>query len=211
MGFLDWFRRPPRIDDRAGLTDYLDSRAAFVVQKGIFDFSRGAAGPHFSQLIKEPAYVEAVDEARWNSYPLALSAVVEMVHGVLLPAATGAMPLAEALQGVAFAIVDRYPVPQAIGAEAWAAARAELGRRVIHIALHPPKAVKDIVLPIADQFFANLPIHQRLRGAYNEIVTNNLRSNLLRMHDDFTRRADVAALMGALDVARERAVVTQHG
>ena len=161
MGFLDWFRRPPPIDDRPALVEFLDSRAAFLTQKGIFDFSRAAAGPSFSSLIKEAAFAAAVDEARWKSYPLVLSCVVEMVDGVLRPLAQGAMPLAEALQASAFEIIDRYPVPKPIEPAAWAEARAALGLRIIHIALHPPKRVKDIPLQIAPQFYDNLPIHQR--------------------------------------------------
>lgn len=201
MGFLDWFRRSPPIDDRSGLVEYLDSRAAFLTQKGIFDFSRAAAGPSFSMLIKEATFAAAVDEARWKSYPLTLSCVVEMVDGVLRPLAKGAMPLAEALQAAAFEIIDRYPVPKPIEPAAWAEARNSLGLRIIHVALHPPKHVKDIPLQIAPQFYDNLPIHQRLRGSANEIVTNNLRTSLIRMREEFEGCANVAALVTALGVA----------
>lgn len=143
----------------------------------------------------------AVDEARWKSYPLALSCVVEMADGVLRPLAGGAMPLAEALQAAAFEIIDRYAVPKPIEPAAWAEARAALGLRIIHIALHPPKRVKDIPLQIAPQFYDNLPIHPRLRGSANEIVTSNLRTNLLSMHEEFTGRVNVAVLVKALGVA----------
>jgi hypothetical protein len=201
MGILDWFKRPPPIDDRPALLEFIDSRAAFLTQKGIFDFSRAAAGPSFSQLIKEPAFAEAVDEARWKSYPLTLFCVVEMADGVMRPMATGAMPLAEALQAAAFEIIDRYPTPKSIDPAAWAEARAALGLRIIHVALHPPKYVKDIPLQIASQFHDNLPIHERLRGSASEIVTNNLRTGLIRVHKEFTERADCAALVAALGVA----------
>ena len=201
MGFLDWFRRPPPIDDHPALVEFLDSHAAFLTQKGIFDFSRAVSGPSFSSLVREEGFMAAVDEARWKSYPLTLSCVVEMVDGVLRPLAEGAMPLAEALQAAAFEIIDRYPVPKPIEPTAWAEARAALGLRIIHVALHPPKRVKDIPLQIAPQFYDNLPIHQRLRGSANEIVTSNLRTNLIRMHEEFTGRANVAALVKALGVA----------
>jgi hypothetical protein len=205
MGFLDWFRRPRPIDDRAGLIDYLDTRAAFLTQKGIFDFVRATSGPAFSGLIREAAFSQAVDRARWKSYPLSLAMVTEMVHGVLRPAATGAGPLAEALQTAVWAVIDRYPMPQPIGIAEWAAARAELGVRVLQIGLHPRKAVKDIPAPLAPQFFVNLPIHERLRRQDDAWVTNNLRINLIRMWEDFDRRAIVAALVDALGVAREAA------
>jgi hypothetical protein len=205
MGFFDWFRRPQPIGDRAGLIDYLDTRAAFLTQKGIFDFVRATSGPAFSGLIREAAFSQAVDQSRWKSYPLSLAMVAEMVHGVLRPEASGATPLAEALQDAAWTVIDRYPAPPAIGAEAWAAARAELGVRVLHIGLHARKAVKDIPAPLAPEFFLNLPIHERLRRQDDVWVTNNLRINLIRMWEDFDRRAVVAALVEELGVAREAA------
>jgi hypothetical protein len=205
MGFLDWFRRAPPIDDRSSLLEFLDTRAAFLVQKGIFDFARATTGPHFYGLIREKAFAAAVDQARWKSYPLTLSIVVEMVDGALRPSAIGAMPLAEALRAAALDVIDRYPAPKAIGAEAWLAAREELALRVIQIALHPPKPVKDIPFPIADKFFANLPIHERMRGHDQTWVTNNLRANLIRMWEDFDKRANMYALADALGVAREAA------
>jgi hypothetical protein len=211
MGIFDWFRRPPPIDDRPGLLEFLDTRAAFLAQKGIFDFARATTGPHFYGLIKEKAFAEAVDRARWKSYPLTLSTVVEMVDGTLRPSAMGPMPLAEALQGAALEIIDRYPVPAVVGPDAWSAARDELALRVIQIAMHPPKAVKDIPFPIADQFFRNLPIHERMRGHDQTWVTNNLRANLIRMWEEFDKRADVAALADALGVAREAAAAALRG
>ena len=210
MGFLDWFRGSAPINDRPALLEYLDSRASFLTQKGIFDFTRAAAGPSFSSLIKETAFAEAVDEARWKSYPLTLSCVVEMVHGVLRPLAKGAMPLAEALQTAAFEIIDRYPAPKAIEPAAWKESRDALGLRIIHIALHPPKHVKDIPLQIAPQFYDNLPIHERVRGSANEIVTNNLRTSLIRMHEEFERTANGSALVEALGVAAG-GDVARHG
>jgi hypothetical protein len=200
MGLFDWFRSPPPIVDRPALVDYLDTRAAFIVQKGIFEFSRAAAGMMFSSLIKEQAFIDAMDQSRWKSYPLGLAIIAELVHGVLRPEAAGAMPLAEVLKVAAFEAIDRYPVPKPIGAEAWAEARDTLGQRVVHIALHPRKAVKDIPIPFADQFFANLPIHERLRGRDTTIVTSNLRTTLITLHEDFERRAVVAALVRALGV-----------
>jgi len=40
MGLLDFFRRPPPIRDVEALADFIDRNAAFVVQKGIYEYSR---------------------------------------------------------------------------------------------------------------------------------------------------------------------------
>lgn len=206
MGIFDWFKRPPRIADEAALADFLDSRAAFLAQKSIFDYTRGRAGPYFTQIIKEKAFTEGVEKARWLNYPFGLSIVTEMVHGVLLPAGK-AVPLAGALRGMALVIFDRYPVPAMLGADAWAVQRSALATRVDAIALHPPKLVKDIPVPFAEIFFNNMPIHERLRGQDFELIRNHLRSNLLSMNRDFLKRADPVALAAELvpDAGRDAA------
>jgi hypothetical protein len=198
MGVLDWFKRPPPIADRAALVDFLDTRAAYWVQKSIFDFAHACTGLAFSRLMQEPEFVAAVDQSRWRSYPLGLSVVAETVHGVLRPAAPEPMLLAEALREAAFEAFDRYPVPTMLDGETWTNERIDLGRRVIGIALHPRKAVKDIPSAVAEQLHKNLPIDARVRGDDREIVFNHLRMNLLRIHDDFSRRADVEGLVYAL-------------
>jgi hypothetical protein len=201
MGIFDWFRRPPPIADHAALVDFLDSRAAFIVQKGIFDYTRAISGPSFSLLIKETAFAAAVDGARWKNYPLVLSMVTELVDGVLRPFASSKEALGGALARTALDIFDRYPVPAAIGAEAWSAARGDLETRLNRITLHATKYAKDIPLPLAEAVFNGMPIHERLRGNHIEWVRNNLRSNLIRMHEEFTERADCAALVATLGVA----------
>ena len=104
------------------------------------------------------------------------------------------MPLAEALREAALEAFDRYPLPNVLDEASWTKARVELGRRVVGIGLHPPKAVKDIPFAVAPQIFGNLPIHASIRGDDQEIVINHLRLTLIGIYDDFVERADVAAL-----------------
>ncbi|MEX2128230.1 MAG: hypothetical protein WD871_08305 [Xanthobacteraceae bacterium] len=201
MGILDWFKRPPPIADSAALVDFLDSHAAFMVQKGIFDYTRAIAGPSFSLLIRESVFAAAVDAARWKNYPLALSMVAEMVDGVLRPFASSKEELGSALTRTALDVFDGYAVPAALGAEAWSAARLDLETRLKRITLHATKFAKDIPLPLAEAVFNGMPIHERLRGNHIEWVRNSLRSNLIRMHEEFSERADCAALVAMLGVA----------
>jgi hypothetical protein len=204
MGLLDWFKRSPPIAHRAELVEFLDTRAAFLVQKSIYDFAHACAGMSFARLMQEPTFIEAMDQSRWRSYPLGLSVIAETVHGVLRPAAaSGAMPLAEALRETAFDAFDQYPVPAMLDAETWTGEREELGRRVIGIALHGPKAVKDIPFAVSEQLYKNLPIHTEIRGDDREIVINHLRTNLILIYEDFSRRADVEGLVLGLGVAEK--------
>ena len=204
MGFLDWFRSPPPIADRAALVDFLDQRAAFLSQKSIWDYVRGRAGPYFSMIVKEKAFLEGLEIARWKNYPYGLSIVAEMLHGILLPAAGDAAALARVMRVAALEAFDRYPVPAALGAELWADARRELGVRIDQVSLHPPKLVKDIPVPFAQTFFDNMPIHERLRAQDFELIRNQLRVNLISMHRDFLKRADLDALAADLNTTESR-------
>jgi hypothetical protein len=201
MGILDWFRRPPPIEDEAGLVDFLDSRAAFFAQKSIYDYARGRSGPYFPMMLKEKAFITALDEARWRNYPYGVTMVAEMVHGVLLPVVGEPVALAFALRALSLRAFDRYPVPAMLGADFWRKEREALAARVDAIALHPVKLVKDIPLPFADVFFRNMPIHERLRGQDFELIRNHLRVNLLSMYREFVERADLSMLAADLRVA----------
>lgn len=204
MGLLDWFRRPPPIADRAALIEFLDTRAAFLSQKSIFDYARGRAGPFFAKIVKEQTFMDGVEVARWKSYPYGLSMVAEMLHGVLMPLVGEAVPLARVLRDAALDAFDRYPVPAALGPEFWADARKELTARVDAVALHPPKLVKDIPIPFAQVFFDNMPIHERLRARDFELIRSQLRVNLISMQRDFLKYADLNALAADLEKSANR-------
>lgn len=205
MGLFDWFKRKPPITNRADVVDFIDTRSAFMIQKNIFDYTHALTGPFYSKLITEPAFKEAVDRSRWQSYPLALSCLAEMVHGALLTGTKDARGLAEALGKLTLGIFDRYPVPKAIGEEAWAASRVALVQRLNGISLHPPKPVKDIPVPVAQQIYDNLPFDENLRKEDFVMVSHHLRVNLVRMHEDFTARAKIGPILAELLPAAETA------
>jgi hypothetical protein len=163
-------------------------------QKSIFDYARGRAGPYFSMIMKEKAFQERVEIARWKNYPFGISIVAEMVHGVLLPKVGEPIRLVAALRETALDAFDRYPVPEALGSDYWREARAALALRCDQIGLHPPKLVKDIPTPFAQIYFDNMPIHERLREQDFELIRNQLRINLISMHRDFVKRAQVRPL-----------------
>lgn len=198
MGIFDWFRREPPIATRAELLEFLDTRAAFLTQKNIFDFTHALAGPHYAKLIGEENFKEAVHHARWSSYPLVLSVVAEMVHVALLPEARNSQALADALSAGALEIFDRYPVPDSVGEEKWKASREKLVQRLRGITMHPPKPIKDIPIPIAKAVYDNFPFDERLKQQDFQTISHHMRVNLVRMHTDFLERAKAPALIEAL-------------
>jgi hypothetical protein len=199
MGIFDWFQRKPPISDRAALVEFLDSRAAFLAQKTIFDYVRALSGPFFSQLIKESAFHTAVENARWHNYPIGLSMVAETIHVSMRRAVGQPQPLADALAETSLDAFDRYPVPPNIGSDRWMESRATLTARVKGVGLHPAKRIMDIANErLTEQVFSAMPVHDQIRGAEAPVIKNLLSVNLIRMYEDFSARADMPGLIAGL-------------
>src|SRR5215210_97623 len=164
MGLFDWFRRPLPIRDAAGVSEFIEENAAFLMQKGIYEYSRARAGHYAKVLLREPEFQAAVEASRWRAFPLGLALVAEMVEGVLRGPAGERHAALAPLSEVVLDVFDRYPVPVAVGEPEWRALRAELAHRLQLIGLHPPKRVMDIPEQWAQTYFDLLPIHEKLRA-----------------------------------------------
>ena len=199
MGFLDYFRGPGPIRDAGALADFIDKQAAFVVQKGIYEYSRARAGHYAKVLFKEPDFQAACDVSRWRAYPIGLAMVTEVVEGVLRPSAAGEEGRQrEALVALVLAIFDRYPVPAAIGESAWSDLRAELERRLKLVGFHPTKWAKDVPEQFAEGYFNLLPIHEKLRGRDFPTTRSYLRVTMTNVHDQLSTRLDAPATAKSL-------------
>ena len=197
MRFLELFRRPPPIRTPEALADFIDQQSAFLVQKGIYEYSRARAGHYAKVLFREQGFQDAVEQSRWRAYPLGLAMVAELVEGVLRPYASDRHRQLESLRDLVLSVFDRYPVP-AVGPQAWSEARVELVRRLHLIGMHAPKRSFDICEPWTETYFNLMPIHEKLRRAEFPTIRNYLRVTLCNIHDEFTKRMDAAALAVAL-------------
>ncbi len=196
------FRRPPPIRDLDALADFVDAQSAFITQKGIYEYSRARAGHYSKVLFAEEGFAWSVERARWQAFPLGLSMVGEMIEGVMAPGAgTQRRELLDRLTQVVVSVLDRYPVSPAVGEEAWQQARSDLAHRLDLVAGHAPKRVMDIPDPLAEAYFAMMPIHEKLRGRDFATTRNYLRVSLCNIHDEFVARADLPALRQALSAA----------
>ncbi|MCC6780897.1 MAG: hypothetical protein IT537_30355 [Hyphomicrobiales bacterium] len=198
MDLLRLFRRRPPITDPAALGDFIDRQAAFLMQKGIYEYSRARAGHYAKVLFREEGFLAAVERSRWQAYPLGLAMLAELVEGVLCPYAHDRRQQLAALHDLALSIFDRYPVPAALGSEAWGEQRKELIRRLELIAMHPPKHAFDICEPWTTAYCDLMPIHEKLRGQDFPTIRNYLRATLCNIHDELTKRMDARALAASL-------------
>ena len=198
--FEKLFRPRPPIRDREALADFIDAQSAFIVQKGIYEYSRARAGHYAKVLFAEKGFAQSVEHARWQAYPLGLTMVGEMIEGVLASQLTGISrrQMLDQLIPVVLSVFDRYPIPPSIGEEAWLEARRELAHRLDLAGGHAPKRVMDIPEPLAETYFAMMPIHEKLRGRDLQTTRNYLRVSLCNIHDELVERMDRAALQRAL-------------
>ncbi|WP_448040762.1 hypothetical protein [Bradyrhizobium liaoningense] len=200
MKLLQKFFRPrPPIGDREALADFIDAQSAFIVQKGIYEYSRARAGHYAKVLFAEEGFALAVERSRWQAYPLGLAMVGEMVEGVLRPhAGMQRRAVLDQMILVVLSVFDRYPVPPSIGEDGWFQARRELEQRLDLVGGHAPKRVMDIPEPLAETYFAMMPIHEKLRGRDFETIRNYLRISLCNIHDELVDRIDAAAVTNTM-------------
>ena len=187
-------RGTPPIATRGDLVDFLDSRGAFLVQKNIMDYARGRSGPHFTALMKEADFNEALTQSRWSLYPLGVTMVTEMLDSFVRAAGYGVGGFAE-LAAEAF---DRQTPPPSIDAERWMAARAALIAQTEQMPARAAKPVKDIPLAYSQAVFDALPFHDARKANDFALVQANLRSNLLAMHENLAARISPAHMVALL-------------
>lgn len=202
MGLFGLFRKRPPIRDRAELAEFVDGNAAFLMQKGLYEYSRARAGHYAKVLFREPGFHAAIETARWRAYPLGLAMVGEMVEGVLRGhAGDHRRAVHELLSDIVLDVFDRYPVPAALNADEWHEHRAELARRLQLAGLHAPKRAMDIPEQWAQTYFDLMPIHEKLRTRDFPTTRNYLRVAMCNIHDEFSERLDAPAVMSALSGA----------
>jgi hypothetical protein len=191
---LAFWRQPP-IADLDALAAFVDEQSAFLVQKGIYEYSRARAGHYAKVLFNEPEFLEALEQSRWRAYPLGLAMVGELIEGVLRGHAGDApAPHLDGWRRFVLSVFDRYPVPPAIGQRAWQEARADLDRRLQALGLHPPKRAIDIPAPYARTYWDLMPIHKEIRSRDFPTTHSYLKIVLCNIHEQLTGRADLPAL-----------------
>lgn len=203
-----WFRPEP-IATVEGLEAFLDSRAAFMAQKCVFEYCRARSGVLSMKLFKEQAFIEAMHHSRWTTYALVYCDVAEMVEGVMRSHVRGPVAsLAEALVLIGERTFASHGVPAGAPGDFWLHAAERLEKRLALAQLHAPRPVRDIPKTEIDAVLASLPIHPSIRGQDFELLQNHLRINLVRIYEEFLASADRVRLGAALS---PEAAAAPHG
>jgi hypothetical protein len=187
------------IRTRQELRDFLESRAAFLVQKSIMEYTQARSNLLFSTLIGEKAFQEAFEESRWHSYPAAFSMVAEMAASHLREKGdVAAEPVHAALQAITKEVFDRFAGPSGLGEAFWAQAYEDLDRDFARAALAMPRQVRLMAQERAKEVFDKLPVSAAIKRHDFEMFHNTLRFHLIEIRGEFEEKADVKALAAAL-------------
>jgi hypothetical protein len=201
MGLLDFLRRrKPPIRTPQELAGFIDEQAAFLVQKGIYDYSRARSGHYSKVMLADPGFQNALDRSRWRAFPLGLAMVGETVETVLAPHSDGDRrreldPLIE----LVLSVYDRYSRPPALTGEEWAAGRADLALHLERLSTHPPKRVIDIPVPFAERYFGMMPFDKPFLTPDAPTARSFMQLHLIKVQEELIKRMDAGEMIGALD------------
>lgn len=203
MGLLDAiFGRTKKITSWSSLEDFIDARAAFLVNRSMYEYSRARAGILAEKLFREQSFKDAIEEGRWRAFPLSIANVAELSEGLLRPGAAGLEDaLLEAVVTAGRRVLARYPCPTGIPTEWWEDASEVIERRIRLAAVAAPKSPQDIPTATFDEIFALVPIHPDLMKLDRDVVLNHMRGMMVNIAAEADRAIDRAALVGALPVS----------
>lgn len=200
MGLFDFLlRRKPAIRTPQALADFIDEQAAFLVQKGIYDYSRARAG-HFSKvMLADEGFQSALNRSRWRAFPLGLAMVGETVESVLAPQASGdRRSELDPLIRLVLSVYDRYPKPAELTDEEWTAGRADLAQHLERLSTHPPKRIIDIPVPFAERYFAMMPFDKPFLTPDAPTARSFMQLHLVKVQEELINRMDAGAMVKQL-------------
>ena len=200
MGFLDLFRRrKPPIKDVGQLADFIDEQAAFLVQKGIYDYSRARSGHYAKAMLADKGFQGALDRARWRAYPLGLAMVGETIEGMLAERSRDERrSTLDPLIRIVLSVFDRYPKPDSVTDEEWKQSRDDLELHLERLSTHPPKRVIDIPAPFTERYFALMPFDKQFLTPDAPTARSFMQLRLVAVQEELNKRMDVGGLTGQL-------------
>ncbi len=203
MGLFDFLQRDKsKMRAPQELADYIDEQAAFLVQKGIYDYSRARSGHYSKIMLADKGFQSALNRSRWRAFPLGLAMVGETVEAALAPHAGGNRRAAlDPLIALLLSVYDRYPRPAELTEEEWSAGRADLALHLEQLSMHPPKRIIDIPVPFAERYFAMMPFDKPFLTPDAPTARGFMQLHLITVHEQLCERLDAADMIRQLQGA----------
>jgi hypothetical protein len=179
LAFLSRIFLGPKLSSRQELRGFLESRAAYLAQKSISEYTQARANMMFTTLLAEKAFQDAYERARWFSFPATLSMVAEALAARLrIMDISDTDSINVMLQSMAEDIVSAYPVPEGESADFWQMTLLDLERDLLRAGLAAPHAIHLIPKARSREIFENLPVHPSVRKHDFDMFQNTLSFHL---------------------------------
>lgn len=188
------FRRPPPVAARRDLTEFMDSKSAFVAQSSLYGYIKTRAGFDYFRLFEDPEFVRSVNIAKWNVYAacvgdLSLFCGAHLSRRLQMTAAETTALVGEC----AAQVFSARGTPPDSGDDYPALAEAARTR----IARAQWQDLRDDETPFSqspDALVYWAPIADRHKKHDAAIVRNSVIFKWKEVRDDFRRRVDASAL-----------------
>jgi len=185
-----------RITSSRDLQDFLESRAAYLVQKSITEYSQARANMMFTSLLGEKQFQSAYEAARWTAYPAGLAMVAEVFAGQLRDRlglnATAAETLVAKLSD---AIINKMEGHGPLTSEQWSAARKDIETVLARASLAAPRRTHPIAGDRSRIIFDALPFHDAIRKHDYGMFRNTLAFHLAEIATEL-EEAELAPGLG---------------
>ena len=169
----------PKLSSRQELRGFLESRAAYLAQKSISEYTQARANMMFTTLLAEKAFQDAYETARWFSFPATLSMVAEALAARLRNLDVGDTDSINIMiQSLAEDIVSAYPVPEGESTDFWQMKLLDLEGDLLRAGLAAPHAIHLIPKARSREIFENLPVHPSVRKHDFDMFQNTLSFHL---------------------------------
>lgn len=199
MGLLDWFKPKLVIADAASLASFLETRAAFLVQKCTWEYARARAATNSEKLFREEEFSAAVNLSCWSNLPHCLTHEAQMVEGVLRGlAGADRQAMLDGLIRVARDVIARQRPIDVDPAAFFAEPMALMETRLRLAGLAAVQKVNQIPDVHFQEFFDRMPLHEEVRKNDFAVIRNTLRATLVNHHDAFIKDARLEELVQAL-------------
>lgn len=200
MGFFDFLlRRKPRITTPGDLAEFIDRQAAFLIQKGIYDYTRARSGHYSKVMLADKGFQGALNRSRWLAFPLGLAMVGETVESVLAPHTDGDRRAAlDPLIRLVLSVYDKYPQPPELNDAEWESGRTDLALHLERLSTHPPKRIIDIPVPFAERYFAMMPFDKSFLTPDAPTARGFMQLQLLAVVEELNERLSAPDMVGEL-------------
>ncbi|MGI9423865.1 MAG: hypothetical protein ACR2PA_11770 [Hyphomicrobiaceae bacterium] len=184
-----------RIETFEALTEFIDSRSAFVSQKSLYGYLKTRMGTRYPELFQDDVFVASINFAKWQVYSACLSdlAIFTAAHCAAETGLDDSDTQRLALASIEQIVAQSFAAPEA----------AETRDRVVPEFLQRMKTIdwsrmadRDAAFSVSPvELVRAAPVTDEFKVDDSEIVMNSIRFRWRDIREGWRKRADAQAIV----------------